>query len=225
MNPNSSTTNQTSAVIEKVRRALGRSSPLPAQPIPPAIDEAITRLVAKDADLVQRFITTAEAMKMHVDRTSAADAAEHVVEFLKSKNVRTAALPRSELLDRLGIPAALTAAGIDARRWDQITVDAVYDMDCGLTDVYAAVAETGSIVVRASPDHGRALSLVPPLHVAIVESRQILADMIDLFAKLNVEGTGSAVSLITGPSKTSDIEMNLVVGVHGPQAVQVFLIS
>jgi len=100
----------------------------------------------------------------------------------------------------------------------------LYDFDAGVTDVYAAVAETGSLVVRASAGHGRALSLVPPVHVAIVEPKNLLADLVDLFQKMNADSVASSVSIISGPSKTSDIEMNLVIGVHGPVVVKVFVL-
>jgi L-lactate dehydrogenase complex protein LldG len=100
----------------------------------------------------------------------------------------------------------------------------MYEADIGLTDVYAAVAETGSIVVRRSADHPLMASLVPPVHIAVVERHQIVPDLIDLMRKLNVEGTAGGVTIITGPSKTADIEMNLVTGVHGPGEVHVFVI-
>jgi L-lactate dehydrogenase complex protein LldG len=106
-----------------------------------------------------------------------------------------------------------------------MTLDELYDFDCSVTDVYCAVAETGSLVMRASAGHGRALSLVPPIHIAVLEPRNFVPDLVDLFEKLSREGTGSAVSIVTGPSKTSDIEMNLVIGVHGPCKVQLFVLQ
>ena len=116
----------------------------------------------------------------------------------------------------------LKRAGFDARTWDQMTLDELYDFDCGVSDVYAAVAETGSLVIKNSPEHGRALSLVPAVHVAIVEPKNLVADLVDLFEKLGRDGGGATI--VTGPSKTADIEMDLVVGVHGPGKVQIFLL-
>jgi L-lactate dehydrogenase complex protein LldG len=125
----------------------------------------------------------------------------------------------------MGLLEQLRSEGFDARSWDDLTLDDVYKFDCGITDVYAAVAETGSLVMRPTPRHGRALSLVPPVHVAIVEASCIVADLVDLFEQLTREGVSPNVTLITGPSKTADIEMNLVTGVHGPGWVQVYVVG
>jgi L-lactate dehydrogenase complex protein LldG len=148
-----------------------------------------------------------------------------LIEFLQSRNCRKIALPASPFLDKLGIPKALEQAGFTVRLWQQMTLDELYDFDCSVTDVHAAVAETGSLVMRASPEHGRALSLVPPIHIAILEPRNFVPDLVDLFQKLTAEGTGTATTIITGPSKTADIEMSLVVGVHGPGVVQIYLLQ
>jgi L-lactate dehydrogenase complex protein LldG len=212
-------------VLSKVRSALGRGAPLTAVPAPPQIDESITRLVAATDDLLTMFIRLCEENKMHVQRSSATDLATNLTQFLKQAGIKRAALSSGGLLERLSLAVALRLAGIDAQTWDQLSLDQVYDFDCGITNVDYAVAETGSLVVRASAGNGRALSLVPALHVAVVEKSKILADLIDLFAALDRDGSGSAVSIISGPSKTSDIEMNLVVGVHGPIQVQVFLVD
>ncbi len=75
-----------------------------------------------------------------------------------------------------------------------------------LLTCYAAVAETGSLVIRPNPGHGRALSLVPPLHVAIVDPSNIVPDLIDLMDKIAGEPYAPNITLITGPSKTADIE-------------------
>ncbi|MGH7214135.1 MAG: LUD domain-containing protein, partial [Tepidisphaeraceae bacterium] len=68
-------------------------------------------------------------------------------------------------------------------------------------------------------------SLTPFVHVAILEPKNFLPDMLDLFELLAKEGSGSATVLITGPSKTADIEMNVVTGVHGPNVVQAFILQ
>jgi len=69
------------------------------------------------------------------------------------------------------------------------------------------------------------MSLVPMFHVAIVEASQILPDMVDLFDRLSRDPDRSNWILISGPSKTADIEMNVVTGVHGPNVVHTFIVS
>ena len=96
-------------------------------------------------------------------------------------------------------------------------------MDCGLTDVNWAVAETGSLVIVPSANQGRLLSLVPAVHIAIVEPKNFLPDLVDLFEKIS--GDSPAVHIITGPSKTADIEGELVEGVHGPHQVHVIILQ
>ena len=217
--------NDASNVMDKVRRSLGRREPLATPPVPPALDDAIVRLVPPDADLPKLFAKRAAECKIGVTATRGEELPGELVVFLNEKGVRTVAVPRSAALERLGVIAALRDGGFDVRVWGDAVLDDMYDIDAAVTDVWRAVAETGSLVVRASPEHGRSLSLVPPLHVAIVEPENLLADLIDLFALANDSGDFSAFSIISGPSKTSDIEMNLVVGVHGPEKVRAFLVE
>jgi L-lactate dehydrogenase complex protein LldG len=91
--------------------------------------------------------------------------------------------------------------------------------------VYAAVAEVGGLVIRGTDRHGRAISLVPRVHVAILESKLLVPDLVDLFEKLSREPEPFNSVIITGPSKTGDIEMILVTGVHGPGIVKVLLLG
>jgi L-lactate dehydrogenase complex protein LldG len=216
---------QGNTVLERVRRALGRTEPLKTPPIPPEIREPVARLVHSDIGLPELFVKRAADNKMHVDVASADDVAGRVVAFLQSKGLQRIALPVSPLLERLGVPAALRAAGLEARTWDQMTLDELYDFDASVTDVTYAVAETGSLVIRSSAQHGRALSLVPLVHVAIVEPRNCIPDLLDLMELLGRDGVGNNVTIVTGPSKTADIEGALVVGVHGPGEVQVFVLQ
>src|SRR3954451_22119523 len=170
----------TNTVLDRVRRALGRTEPLKTPPTPPVIREPVARLVHSDIGLPELFAKRAADNKMHVDHAGADEVAARVVAFLQAKDLKRIALPVSPLLERLGIPAALRAAGIEARTWDQMTLDELYDMDASVTDVTYAVAGTGSLVIKSSAQHGRALSLVPLVHVAIVEPRNCIADLLDL---------------------------------------------
>jgi L-lactate dehydrogenase complex protein LldG len=211
-------------VIEKVRRSLNR---VPGQPVPaaPVLDEPNVRLVLSDIGLPALFEKRAKENKIGVTPLRVESLHESLVEYLKSKGVKSIAMPKSKFLDRLEIERVLREAGFVVKVWGQMTLDEVYDVDASVTDVWRAVAETGSLVMRPSPEHGRALSLVPPLHVAIVEPKNCVGDLIDLFELTTKENAASATVLISGPSKTADIEMNLVTGVHGPGVVQVFLLK
>jgi L-lactate utilization protein LutC len=215
----------TNPVLDRVRRALGRTAPLTTPPTPPAIPEPIARLVHSDIGLAELFARRATEQKMHVDAAYAEDVAEKVAGFLRQHALKRIAMPVSPFLEKLGIPDACRAAGLDVHTWDQLTLDQLYDLDASVTDVTYAIAETGSLVIKSSPLHGRALSLVPIVHVAIVEPKNCLPDLLDLMQKLKEEGVGNNVNIITGPSKTADIEGALVVGVHGPGEVQVFVLQ
>jgi L-lactate dehydrogenase complex protein LldG len=211
-------------MIEQVRKALGRSEPLKTAPIPLQIPDAITRLASKDANLPDLFTKSAIEAKFNLERVTEDQIATRIVEFLQLHQCKQIGLSISPLLDRLKIEPAIRSANLTLHRWDESNLDAAYDLDCGITDIYAAIAETGSIVIRPTPNQGRALSLVPPIHIAIVESTTILPDLIDLMEKIATEPHPQNITLITGPSKTADIEGALVTGVHGPGLVQIFLI-
>ena len=214
-------------VLEKVRRVLGRAgAPTTTPPTPPALPDNIVRLVRSDAKLPELFAQRAAELKMLVTTAPADGAAPQVAAFVaKYPKVKRVALSVSPLLDRLKIADALTAAGVEVKRWDEMTLDELYEFDCAVTEVIYAVAETGSLVVKPSANQGRGLSLVPMYHVAIVEPSQLLPDLVDLFALLAKDPDRSNFVLISGPSKTADIEMNVVTGVHGPNVVHAFLLT
>jgi L-lactate dehydrogenase complex protein LldG len=212
-------------MIEKIRKALGRSQPLKIPPTPPQIPDAIARLAPKDANLVQLFEKSAVEAHFHFQRATTETLCPQIVEFLQLHQCKNIAISVSPLLDRLGIASAIRAASIAIHSWNEQTLDSAYDLDCGITDVHAAIAETGSLVIRSDPTQGRALSLVPSIHIAIVEPPNILPDLLDLMQKLSAEPRPPNITLITGPSKTADIEGALVTGVHGPGLVQIFLLQ
>ena len=100
------------------------------------------------------------------------------------------------------------------------------DADLGITSALLAVASTGSILIVPGPDHPRVASLLPTAHLAIVPAGRLVAGFEDVMPVLRrVAGTSSAPVLITGPSKTSDIEMTMVFGVHGPKSLRVIVVD
>lgn len=106
--------------------------------------------------------------------------------------------------------------------------DVQFDVVVGITDVDAAIAETGSIIISTGTHRSRGSYLSPPVHIALVYKDQFLADIVDYFSR-TVDAlempNRSATVLISGPSKTADIEGILITGVHGPATVYVLIID
>ena len=124
-------------------------------------------------------------------------------------------------LEKFGVEFLLDRAG------ESDFVKTAIGSDVGITTVDYALADTGTLVLISGQGRARAASLLPPVHVALVETRQIIAGLDDLFGLLaeNDGELASAVTFITGPSRTADIELTLVVGVHGPQQLHVCLLA
>lgn len=101
--------------------------------------------------------------------------------------------------------------------------------DIGITGADFAIADTGTLVLLSGPNQPRLTSLLPPVHIAILEKETIVPNIHALFARLgkshgNYDKLCSCISFITGPSRTADIELNLTLGVHGPGRAIVIII-
>jgi L-lactate dehydrogenase complex protein LldG len=98
-------------------------------------------------------------------------------------------------------------------------------VNIGITEADYALANTGTLVMFSQPGEGRALSLLPPIHVAVLEASRVLASLDQLLEREpDFPSKSSAMVLITGPSRTADIERTLTVGVHGPGELHVVLL-
>jgi L-lactate dehydrogenase complex protein LldG len=104
--------------------------------------------------------------------------------------------------------------------------DAFDGLAAAVTGVAAAIVETGSLALFYGPGAGRLSSLVVPVHVAVVERAQLLPTLDDFLARVRGHlGPRSAAVLVTGPSRSADIEQVITVGVHGPKELHVVFID
>jgi L-lactate dehydrogenase complex protein LldG len=229
-------------MLSRIRRGLGRESlrgrgtekkgeqvrglPTPA----PVLDESIIRTVPPTADLVAHFAAQAAAAGMKVHRLRAAEVPDRVAALLAEVGAKKIVVGVGDLLQAQAINDALHCHGITIVDWQSSPgLDAQFDVDAGITDVQAAIAETGTLVCCTDAGHSRGLSLLPPVHVAIVRASDIVPDLVDYWGRWANPGAGgempSSIVLITGPSKTADIEGELITGVHGPGQVFVVLVE
>jgi L-lactate dehydrogenase complex protein LldG len=194
---------------------------------PPALDYAdVSRdyrtSVELDRDQVRELlIDRLVDYKALVRHTTQDAVAATVAAALAERVARTAVVPPG--LD----PAWLAASDVEVRvdgGPDQpvLSVADLDSVDAVVTGCAVAIAETGTLVLDAAPDQGRrVISLIPDYHLCVVLSENLCADVPQGLARL--DGT-RPVTMISGPSATSDIELNRVEGVHGPRTLEVVIV-
>jgi L-lactate dehydrogenase complex protein LldG len=186
-------------------------------------------------ELVAHFTREAEALTVVVHRVKDDEAAVAGVRAIVVNRGAARVLAWDEKwLNCPGLGSALTAAGValescwlprDAaeRRERLAQLDSVA---IGVTGAVAGLADTGSLALVSGPGRARIASLLPPLHISILRVEQLYSTYAAfLAAHPQIENTGSNLVLVTGPSRTADIEMTLTRGVHGPGEVHVVLIG
>jgi L-lactate dehydrogenase complex protein LldG len=199
-------------ILGRVRAAL-RTGRIPREPVAPAL--SFTLDAAAPDELLDRFIAELKALSVtvHVEASEAAVRAR-VRALLLGKRVR--AWPRAALPYRIGDDLASDVFAGPAERRD------IAAAEFGVTGVDAAIAETGSLVLVSTKDHPRSASLVPPHHVAVVKRNDLVPTLGAALVKLRgAIPSASALNVVTGPSRTADIELQLTLGVHGPGALVV----
>jgi len=201
------------ALLARVRAAV-RAQPVTVAEVPA---HTVVRRIARDAaNLADLFAAKAQAVGMRVTRADDASLDAALAKLLESRGKTVVAVRDAAL-------AARASAAAGARLAPNTDADILFDCEVGITDVDCAIAESGSLVVSTN---GRIRNawVTPPIHIAIVREHQILPDLVDLFAERPDALDAASTTIITGPSKTADIEGVLVTGVHGPAAVEIVLV-
>ena len=206
--------------------------------------EAIAQQVETDADALMGLLQeSGEQAGWKVARMGTpAEAAQYVRSLTGDLEARSLLHSAHATIQRLDLGAALSGTGVDvglmaiqeagetpAEEQRQRLRERAAEADIGVTGVDYAIADTGTCVLLPKRGVSRLVSLLPPVYVAVVERGQVLPDLAALMALRRDEfhsgDLGSYMSLITGPSRSADIEYTLVTGVHGPGEVHMLLVG
>lgn len=213
-------------IFERMRSAL-RDAPAPV-----IVPRDYRRTTSPDIDLVERFAERVADYRATVHRATPATLAEVVAGVLIERGVRRlvvpAGVPDDWLAARFSAASRPVSPAARESRIEIVTdqptlahleLDA---LDGVLTGCAVAIAETGTIVLDAGPGQGRrALTLLPDHHLCVVLAHQIVGDVPEAVARLDPV---RPLTWISGPSATSDIELERVEGVHGPRVLDVVIV-
>ncbi|MCY4527847.1 MAG: lactate utilization protein [Chloroflexi bacterium] len=240
--------------LENVRRALGRTSPPADIEVPDATafsddrdavgkrTESIRRdMDTRVADLVEELVVSAEAAEWIVHRAGPSDAALYVRKVAETLESTSVLRSGHALLDEIGLEEAFEGSAIALQRIahddsgprrDVQRAKFREDMivaDIGVTGVDHAIAETGSVSIAAGRGVSRLISLLPPVHIAVVSPAQIVPSLDELFSFRRSEflqrGSLDYTNIISGPSRSGDIEQTLIKGMHGPREVHMVIVD
>jgi L-lactate dehydrogenase complex protein LldG len=203
-------------ILARLHASGTEQTTVPEAPLPPELS------LDRDAK-IERLATLMAAIRTEVHIVDAANWLEKLKELAREKGWKRLLYgPGSEIG-----PAIETAWADDGGMLPQLMAyiepvetfkDEMFQVDAGITSVRGGVADTGALVLWPDEHEPRLMSLVPPVHVAVLDADTIagsLAEMIE--AEHWVDGMPTNALLISGPSKTADIEFTLVFGVHGPK--------
>ncbi len=199
-------------VLARVRSALGPGVAVPEIPRGyrgPRVDDSS----------LDRFCERVAEYRASVTRVAAADLADAVARLCRERGARRIAVPS-------GGPEAIEGVELVADD-PPLSPQALDGLDGVLTGCALAIAETGTIVLDGGPLSGRrALTLVPDWHLCVVEASSVVAGVPDAVALLaDAAAEGRPITLVSGPSATSDIELDRVEGVHGPRTLDVVVVQ
>jgi L-lactate dehydrogenase complex protein LldG len=171
--------------------------------------------------MTERLIDRLVDYRALVRQSAADDLGATIATALAERGARTVVVPAG--LDS-SWTANLSAVLTDGPSTnDQLSVSELDGVDGVITSCAVAVAETGTLILDGSPGQGRrVITLIPDYHLCVVFADQIVADVPDALARLEA---ARPLTMISGPSATSDIELNRVEGVHGPRTLEVIIVN
>jgi L-lactate dehydrogenase complex protein LldG len=205
-------------VLSRIRHAL-RDVPKDESPesVPIPRDYRTATTNSHEA-LIDQLVDRLLDYKATVHRVAAAELPQAITMACRSRNIRHLAVPVDIPPD--WIPNDVVAVPDHALSYEQLD-----QLDGVLTGCTLAIAQTGTLILDGGATQGRrALSLLPDYHLCVVRSDQVVGLVPEAVARLATRST-RPMTWISGPSATSDIELNRVEGVHGPRTLEVLIVT
>ena len=202
-------------ILADIREALGRDAAASPPAAPVRFAPRLAGAPTAELDLLLSEIGKLGGRTQMLTREGLAAA---LAELVSGEEVRKATLWQTPELKALGIEERLANLGVEIVS-PYAGKHALAECDLGVTGADAAFPETGTLMLRSTPDRPRMVSLVPRIHLAIITDAILQPDLSPAFEQ--VKGDGYFV-LVTGPSRTADIELTVTIGVHGPKALHVW---
>jgi L-lactate dehydrogenase complex protein LldG len=210
--------NEKRTVIDSVRLALGREPGAPVQARPPILPPRAADTLDHEVD---RLLKEVSALSGTAARLNSGDVGASLQRLVEQEGVRRATCWSTPRLSELDVEGHLRACGVEIVA-PQADKHALAQCDLGVTEAAFALPETGTLGLLSSPEKPRGVSLLPRVHLAMVARSAFRADLHQLFADAKVH---PYLILISGPSRTADIELTVTLGVHGPRAVHVWVLD
>jgi len=202
------------AILGSIRANLARSVPDERHPV--HLENPV--ILSQTTSLIERFRDNLQSVNGYCIITT--DIADVLRQIITDLNARRIAISDSPEVERLlhATNLEIEELGIAPNEHD------VFNFDVGITTAQAAIAETGTLVLDSAHERHRLVSLVPPVHITILDASRIVETLGEALTLLRKDNEISpAVTFITGPSRTADIELTLAIGVHGPRELYVIV--
>jgi L-lactate dehydrogenase complex protein LldG len=229
-------------ILGDVKRALRREQKGPARgavaPASARLEDVVSEIRAtceqRRGKLIEQFEEEATRIGVHFRRAANLEVAcQYIADVSSARDSERIVAWEAQVIGDMGLREKLQQRSVEflTETTDPEFIRRTATADIGVSGVDYALADTGTLVLLSCKGQARSVSLLPPVHVAIVKPEQILSGLSDLFPLLRADANAedralsSAITFITGPSRTADIELTLVVGVHGPQELHVLLIE
>ncbi len=208
-------TSASNPVIENVRRSLGRQPGQATPARPPILPARQPGDQEAELDLLLKEINAVAGVAQRMDPTRLEAA---LADLVQSQNIRRACLWQTPFIQELQLTDLLQRLGVEIIP-AQAEKHVLATCDLGVTEVDFALPQTGTLALLSAPEKPRTVSLVPRVHLAVLRPQALRADLHQVFAEASRQ---PYLIFITGPSRTSDIELTLTIGVHGPQGLYVW---